>query len=294
MEEAKGDPVKKTAMIKDIMESIAKIPDTIKQSLYTKECAALVQVSEEILYSEMNKIVKKNYKQEQKKRERASSDSPSSRRSDSPPGDPTEAEILAAMYPEENVLGNEKPEAAPSVSFQERDIIRLLVTSGGEIFDKEQNLTVAGYILNNIEEVLDDFDHKGYERIARECLQLLMDKKTISQQHFINHWDDDIAQMAISILSSPNEYSPNWWDKHEIQLRTQPMPEENFEKDSIYALNMFKLKKIDKTLKANQDRIKIAQESKDAELMMKYLKVQKKLLTLRSDLAKLTNTVILK
>jgi DNA primase len=281
-------------MIKDFMDSIAKIPDFIKRSLYTKECAALVQVSEEILYSELNKIVKHNFKQEQKKRERSSSDS--ARSSSNPnvaPGDPSESEMYAAMYPEEDVI---KKDAKPVAKdgYQERDIIRLLVTSGGEIFDEEQNLTVAGYILNNIEEVLDDFENKSYERIARECLQLLMDKKPINQQHFINHWDDDIAQLAISILSSPNEFSPNWKDVHEIELRSQLMPEENFTKDSIYSLNMFKLKKIDKTLKANQDRIKMASENDEIDLVMKYLRVQNKLLAFRSDLAKLTNTVILK
>jgi len=72
------------------------------------------------------------------------------------------------------------------------------------------------------------------------------------------------------------------------------MPEENFTKDSIYALNMFKLKKINKTLAANQDRIKTAHENDEIDLVMKYLRVQNKLLAFRSDLAKLTNTVIVK
>ncbi|MFK7810168.1 MAG: toprim domain-containing protein, partial [Saprospiraceae bacterium] len=291
MSEAAGDPVKKTAMIKDIMSSVARIPDMIKRSLYTKECAALVQVDEEILISELNKIQKKNFKQEQKKKERAHSDSSfPSEEPHFPPGDPTEA----GGYPGEEPPTPKQRPAATGHSFQERDVIRLLVTSGGEIFDEEQNQTVAAYILNNIEEVLDDFDNKLYERVARECLQLLIDKKEVSQKHFINHWDDDIAQLAVSILSSPDEYSPNWKDKHEIDLRTQPMPEMNFTKDSIYAINIFKLKKIEKTLAANQERIKDAQSKDDMSLYMKYLKVHNKLLALRSDLAKLTNTVIVK
>jgi DNA primase len=290
MAEAAGDPVKKTAMIKDIMSSVARIPDVIKRALYTKECAALVQVEEEILYNELNKILKQQSKQEQQKRERASSDSSfPSVEPNIAPGDNQDGE-----YYSQEILEKKARPISEGISFQERDIIRLLISSGGELFDKDQGLTVAGYILNNIEEVLDDFDNKLYERVARECLQLLMDKREINYRHFIEHWDEDISQLAISILTSPNEYSPNWKDKHGIDLRTQPMPEKNFTRDSIYALNIFKLKKIDSTLAANQERIKTAQAADDMELMMKYLKVQTKLLSIRSELAKLTNTVILK
>ncbi len=286
MDEATGDPIKKSAMIKDIVSSIARIPDPIKRSLYIKECATLVEVSEEILVNETNKVYRKAIKREEKRKQRASSDSSfPTQEPHFPPGDNQEANMPPPV---------DAPPPRPvaqGLEFQERDIVRLLVAAGGELFDKDQDMSVASFVLSNIEEVLDDFDNKLYERIARECLQLLIDKKPINPQHFINHWDDDMSQLAISLLSSPFEYSPNWKDRWDIELRSQPMPESNFGKDTVYAINMFKLRKVKKTMLANQQRLKEVQD--DDSLRTKYLKVHLKLKALEMELAKKTNTVII-
>ena len=51
MEEAKNDPVKKAATIKDIVESISKIPDAIQREVYVQSCASIMEISEEVLFS---------------------------------------------------------------------------------------------------------------------------------------------------------------------------------------------------------------------------------------------------
>lgn len=53
MEEAKNDPVKKAATIRDIVESIAKIPDAIQREVYVQSCAAIMTVSESVLFSSL-------------------------------------------------------------------------------------------------------------------------------------------------------------------------------------------------------------------------------------------------
>ncbi len=284
MEEAAGDPVKKSAMIKDLVSSIARIPDPIKRSLYVKECAHVVGVEEEILVNETNKVFKKNYKNEQQAKERYRRDKGGSAADGPPPGDNQDGLSPTTVPKKSPTQGNE---------FQEKDLIRLLVTSGGEYFDKENKTTVAAFILSNIEEVLDDFDNKLYERIARECMQLLNDKKPITQKHFINHWDDDIAQLAISLLQDPDEYSPNWKEKHDIELQTQPMPEENYLNHSLSSIQHFKIRKIKGILLENQNRIKEAQANNDEEKMMKLMRVQMKLLAIKSELANNLKAVVI-
>ena len=61
LEEAQGDPVKKAGFIKEIVRSIALIPDSIARSVYIRECSKLTQFDEKILYSELNKIRRKKY-----------------------------------------------------------------------------------------------------------------------------------------------------------------------------------------------------------------------------------------
>ena len=73
MEEAKNDPVKKAALIRDMVASISKIPDRIQKEIYVQECAKIMDISEEVLFSTLAQIGKKElqeanktYKKEQK------------------------------------------------------------------------------------------------------------------------------------------------------------------------------------------------------------------------------------
>ncbi|MBK8671752.1 MAG: hypothetical protein IPN93_01815 [Bacteroidetes bacterium] len=56
MGEAKNDPIKKAGIIKDIVHSISLIPDQIKTALYIQECSRLMEIQEEVLIREFNKL----------------------------------------------------------------------------------------------------------------------------------------------------------------------------------------------------------------------------------------------
>jgi DNA primase len=73
MEEAQGDPVKKAGLIRDMVTSISKIPDRIQKEVYVQECARIMDIGEEVLFSTLAQIGRKElkeanraYKQEQK------------------------------------------------------------------------------------------------------------------------------------------------------------------------------------------------------------------------------------
>ncbi len=302
LKETANDPIKRSELIKDIVGSIALIPDPIKRSLYIKECATVMGVEEQLLVEESNKAAalhrRKQRQQEQReqRREQREQRQQSSQQGGSPPprGDSfpdapppmteeDEAGGAAPAPPERKAIGNE---------FQEKDIIRLLMEYGEEWYDEEEKLNVATYILSNIEDIIDDFDNKLYEKIAKDCLQRLVENKKINSQYFLNHTDEEVRKLAVDVLQSPFEFSPNWEEMHSITLRTQPMPDKNFTKDSEQSLNRFRLNKITSLLKKNQERIKAAQEEDNWELMQRYIKVDLKLRNTRSELAKQLNTVI--
>src|SRR5476651_511476 len=56
LKEAGNDPIKKSEVIREIVESIAKIPDSIKASVFIKECSHQLQIDERALLSELNKM----------------------------------------------------------------------------------------------------------------------------------------------------------------------------------------------------------------------------------------------
>jgi DNA primase len=73
MKEAANDPIAKADLIRDMVSSISKISDQIKQEIYVRECARIMDISEEVLFSTLAQILKKsnaeankNYQKEKK------------------------------------------------------------------------------------------------------------------------------------------------------------------------------------------------------------------------------------
>ena len=281
--ETKGDPIKKSILVKDIVASIAKIPDPIKRSLYLRECSALMEVDENALVSEINKLIQTALKKKADKDARspsAASDSPDvAPNPEFPTADP------ALVTPRERPVqkGDE---------FQERDIVRLLVLYGEQMLPKEQ-MTVAAYILLDIEESLDTFDFPLYGRFAREYHQMIVEGKSVDRHHFLNHENPQICELTVNILSMPWEMSPNWEERFNNPLQNQPMPDLNFDIDARQALDRFKLRKLMKMCEINLVRIRAASEAGDMDTMMHYMRVQQKLNESRNELAARVGTVVL-
>ena len=66
--EAANDPIKRADTVRDIVNSISKIPDQIKKEIYIQECAKIMDVSEEVLYNTLAQIDKKVYADVQKRK----------------------------------------------------------------------------------------------------------------------------------------------------------------------------------------------------------------------------------
>src|SRR5690606_22919804 len=57
--ESQNDPIKKAETIRDIINSIYKIPDRIQQEVYIQECARIMDISEDVLYSTLAQMGRK-------------------------------------------------------------------------------------------------------------------------------------------------------------------------------------------------------------------------------------------
>jgi DNA primase len=306
LEEAAGDPIKKSKLIKDIVSSIAKIPDAVKRQLYTRECAALMKVDEAILVGETGKILRKNL--EDKKKGYSASAGAASQSGQAQKvggGAPSESDWIPPAeefgqptdnhHAIEQVYGEKRQTSATGGDeFQEKDIVRILVAAGGQMYDVEHNITVGAFILSNIEEVMNEFDNKFYQRIVHEVHALLQKNTPLSTQHFLSHPNVEFRDFATTILFDTHNYSDNWEVKWGRMLETQKMPDINFTKDSFSSLKRFKLRKIMKVCDHNQELIRKASDAGDMATMMKHLKIHQRLMEMRTQLANELNTVVLK
>ena len=59
-EEANNDPIKKANTVLEIIDSISKIPNIIKQEIYIRNCASIMEISEEALFSALAQLNQKN------------------------------------------------------------------------------------------------------------------------------------------------------------------------------------------------------------------------------------------
>jgi|GEM_PF-3949565 len=285
LSETKGDPVKKAGLVRDIVDSIAKVPDPFKRSFYVKECARVMELEEQVLVTETNKAVqqilqKRDFDKRKKQEVKINII-------------PEDGEFPTEAPPDsEQALVIELPKRTARHEFQERDIARILVEAGGKIYDEKENMTIAEFVLGNIEEVLEDFDNPDYLRIAKEAMQLVLDKTPLTTQYFIGHKDQKISELSVDLLYSPWEYSPGWAAR-ELYLHSQKMPEDNFTKDSVSALLQFKLRKIVRLGEKNQLQMKELAKD-DAGQLVRLMKVQMKLNEMRSELMKQLGMVVLK
>lgn len=293
--EAADDPVKKAQVVKSVVESIARIPDPIKRSIYIKKCAQIVDVEEEALVVETNKMVtlfirkkRQSDRQAQFRSQRQYNSNKTDNKQSVPDGAPPMVPFPMEEPHHQDYDGEPAPptQRRPPTSgneFQERDIIRVLITGGDQWFDEEDKLTVAGYVLSNIEDVIDEFDHPLYGKIAKDAYERLVDKKEVNSRYFINHPDEEIKRLSINMIHPEFDMSPGWMERHEIELQTQPDPDKNFNQDSIKSVQIFKLRKIIKLIEKNQERMK---STTDVEEQIKLIKVAQHLIAIRNELGK--------
>ena len=58
MNESSNDPIAKAELIRDMVNSISKISDQIKQEIYVKECARIMEISEDVLFNTLAQLEK--------------------------------------------------------------------------------------------------------------------------------------------------------------------------------------------------------------------------------------------
>lgn len=68
-EEAAGDPIKKGGLIRDIIQSIAKIPNAIQREIYIQSCARIMDISESVLFDTLAQMLQKEKVEQFKKTE---------------------------------------------------------------------------------------------------------------------------------------------------------------------------------------------------------------------------------
>jgi DNA primase len=277
LNEVGNDPIKKTLAIKDIVGSIAKIPDTFKRTLYIRQCSGMLELAENILIDEVNKLIKAD----QKNKRLHLSDN------NYDPDRDSEEWLKSSI----RLSSNEQPVYIINDAYQERAVCDILINFGEKIYDETQNITVAAYILENVTELLDGFDIPLYAKIIRDSIEAIAAEKPLNHQYFTSHIDVEIQNFAIDVLTSPYVYAN--WARKEITLQTQKFPEENYVRDSTNAMQRLQFCKSRMTIKSLKEKLDSAtKEYKESDEYLIDIKVLQVLIQQRNELAGILGTVV--
>jgi len=267
LKETAGDPVKKAGLVKEIVNTIAIIPDSITRTFFTRECSSLLAVPEQTLVNEMNKILRKKFSKKLQ-----------------------EEGQQPYLEPEDTAT------TAPQIEFdldssesQEKEIIRLLLQFGSESItlkqkngdepEEETQLKVADLIIQDLLRDEIPFESPICRQIFNEMAELQQKGVITDKDYFLHHPDPILATLAIDLIILPYELSHHW-AKNQIYVQ----PEIDRLLLSVYpALYAFKAKKIERMIADNQKRLKEIKSGKeDIEDITQCLNQQKKLEEIRS------------
>jgi len=268
LSEASNDPVKKADLIRDVVKSIAVIPEAITRTVYIKECSVVLEVSEPILYHEVNKLRQQKNFQDRNKY----------------PG-PEDLPVIPPPLI--------KPVVRDAVTYySEMEIIRLLLKFGGVEFErivskedgKEEMITVSDYIVREI--TSDDliFDHRICSKIFADFRFHVEHGLIAGDKQFVKHEDPEISSMSADLLADSHELSKIWTTK-QTYVETEEMKLKEIVGDAVLKFKSDKIKNkrkeimalLEEAVKANDTEKILALQKRYANLSVVLGLISKKL-----------------
>lgn len=270
LREAVDDPIKKAEVIRDIVESIAKIPDFIKVGIYVKQCSNLLDIDERSLLTEVNKIKASKQKKifDQERYERNKQDSPK-----------IEIEPDQADKSRSNI----EDEA------QENEVIRLLITYGADVITWDgvtDSSRIGSFIISNISDVtFENPLRKDFIDLYKEELER---GNFPTQRFFLGHERFDISSLSVDLLLSRYILSPNWLELHSISVNDET---KNMRATVLGGIYHLKKQKIDRMKLIIQRQLKDSTIPDEQDILMSHYAQLKKI---EKNIAEFLGIVILK
>lgn len=286
-----NDPIKKAAVIDEIIDTIALVKDEVTQTFYVRECAEIFQVGEDLLLTKLRKVVWKKLNAPK-----------SGQRSYPETTQPIQTQELP--YPEKPVsVQRPKPEA-DTIESIEFNVVKLILKYGlyeitVEVTNKDggssyQPMRIDQHIFNEFASEEIRFHNPLYQTFYEEYARIA--EHSASQEElihsFVNHPDKLIQNLTIPILMDENpEYSKIWKKRYDVFT---PSTDNNIEKLNAgveYLINLFKIRLIEESKKV---LIKELSEEHPEKIQRDIMKRLTEMDQMRMYYANLTRTVITK
>jgi DNA primase len=256
------DPIRKAEAIREIVASIAVIPDPIKRSVYIQETSNLLKISETVLFTELNKflITERNKKTQEQTRD----------------------EIKGPLEPVADILPGSRTDLAAMVQGQERETIRLLLNYAESQYEDQR---LVDFLLTELEDV--EFSNPVFKEIYNMFRNGLTKSETVDTLYFMENGSQAVKSTVAALTTTRYETSKYWGEKFHIYI-----PHERDIIQSMAYTNVLRLKfrLIQKLMENNLTQMK---EAKDDDLE-KYFTIHEQLKGAEKEIAGILGIVVSK
>lgn len=207
--DAANDPIERADTVRDIVNSISKVPDRIKREIYIQECAKIMQVSEEVLYNTLAQIDRKEWDEAYKKRKQG-------QKTFAVVKDDPVVEKVDALYELERKIievlvlyGNEK---------QEFEDMVLKENEEGELVLEPEIVEARVYekIYLNLQEDEIELTNEHFRSIYYELIGNLNESVEFTMDEFLFRIDQQMVGEVSSILMENERYTLHDWKRKGI------------------------------------------------------------------------------
>ncbi|WP_372950171.1 DNA primase [Mariniphaga sp.] len=199
LKDAEKDPVAKARLISEVIRSVAVIPDTITRSVYIKECSKLLDVNEEILYTEVRKQKHKQNDEFRKKEMRERRDVQPNFFEEPQQKQPVEIKPTEFLIEELEFL-----------RFLLKHCNTVIFEEEGENPNEIVEVKVSEYMIDELEN--DDLvpENPLFRKIFYEVKENLDNENFDPWKYFIYHANSDVSKLATDLLSEKFIESKRW------------------------------------------------------------------------------------
>lgn len=269
VKEADNDPIKRADTVRDIVNSIAKIPDRIQQEIYIQECAQIMNISEAVLYNTLAQIGKKEEKEIQKQQKEEQKAFDVVRNTDIEKEEKVDVQYLLERKIIESLMlyGNFKEEFEDLV-LKEND-------AGDLVLEPESaEIKVYEKIYLDLQEDEIELANEDFRKMYSRLIEALNQNEDFSITAFVNGLDQDMANQISSILMEEERYTLHNWERKDIFPKKKEIGVSQLVSETILTLRCYLIKK--RMTALQQTTEEAGKDNREAlEEIMNYIQLNK-------------------
>jgi DNA primase len=258
--DAAHDPIKKAEAIREIITTIAQIPDAIKRSVYIQETSQLLKIAETVIFSELNKIV---IQDRRKKEPEARKELPGATKGDL----------------ETEVSTNQKLDAKGMEQIQEREVIRLLLNYADS--ELEEDIDLVSYFISEFEDL--EFTDTGYGSVYQNFYDAKNRGELIDSSYFLKNGSEEVKKLIAELTTRKHYASPHWSGKYHIVFHDE---REKIQEHAHQNVLRRKYRFVQRLIEENKEKLKDAEKSKTIEEIDELVETQTRLKNADVEIAK--------